>query len=589
MLATLLAEVSAPSVVTTPLTQAVVLPFLGAIVVSLIPRGRAELHRVVALLFAVATGVLTLALLAGFDRNDSGFQFEVNRVWISDFGISWHLGIDGISLFLVVLSGFLFPLAMVAVTPAHDPKPYYAWLLVLQGGCIGVFCALDLFVFFVMFEIVLVPMYFLILGWGYADRVYAALKFFIFTMFGSALMLVGIVALAFLSRDGVVEANQARVAAIQSDMAAAQASQAPPEPDTPVDPALEARLAEGEVRIEELRNPKLNFDLVAIAERQTVTDTSTGASPFDWGAARWIFLAFALAFAVKVPLFPLHTWLPDAHTQAPTAGSVILAGVMLKLGTYGFVRFGLYLLPEPSVFFAPALVTLGVIGILYGAVVATMQKDLKRLVAYSSVAHLGFIILGIFALTTVSIEGGVVQMFNHGISTGALFLLVGMIYERRHTRDISSLKGLQKSAPILAAVFTLVMLSSIGLPGLNGFVGEFLILVGSFLTRRWFTVVAAVGVVLAALYLLWAFQRVFHGEPDEDNAAMADMNWREGLVMAPLLVLIVFLGVYPKPMLDRIEPAVARLVSHVEDHSDYREPAVATVGAGVDAPGEDGE
>lgn len=589
MLTTLLAEVSANNVVTTPLTQAVVLPFLGAIVVSLIPRGRAELHRVVALLFAVATGALTLALLAGFDRQDSGFQFQVNRVWISDFGISWHLGIDGISLFLVVLSGFLFPLAMVAVTPAHDPKPYYAWLLVLQGGCIGVFCALDLFVFFVMFEIVLVPMYFLILGWGYADRVYAALKFFIFTMFGSALMLVGIVALAFLNRDGVVEANQARVATIQSEMATVQASQVLSGPDTPVDPATAASLAAGEVRIERLLNPKLNFDLVTIAESQTVTDTSTGASPFDWGAARWIFLAFALAFAVKVPLFPLHTWLPDAHTQAPTAGSVILAGVMLKLGTYGFVRFGLYLLPEPSVFFAPALVTLGVIGIIYGAVVATMQKDLKRLVAYSSVAHLGFIILGIFALTTVSIEGGVVQMFNHGISTGALFLLVGMIYERRHTRDISSLKGLQKSAPILAAVFTLVMLSSIGLPGLNGFVGEFLILVGSFLTRRWFTVVAAAGVVLAALYLLWAFQRVFHGEPDEENADMADMNWREGLVMAPLLVLIVFLGVYPKPMLDRIEPAVARLVSHVENYSDYTEPAVATRGVGVDAPDEDGE
>jgi NADH-quinone oxidoreductase subunit M len=570
------------------LTQAVVLPFLGAIVVSMIPRGRAELHRVVALLFAVGTGALTLSLLAGFDRQDSGFQFQVNRVWISDFGISWHLGIDGISLFLVVLSGFLFPLAMVAVAPSHDPKPYYAWLLVLQGGCIGVFCALDLFVFFVMFEIVLVPMYFLILGWGYADRVYAALKFFIFTMFGSALMLVGIVALAFLNRDGVVEANQAQVATIQSEMATVQASQVLSGPDTPVDPVIAARLAAGETRIERLLNPKLNFDLVTIAESQTVTDTSTGASPFDWGAARWIFLAFALAFAVKVPLFPLHTWLPDAHTQAPTAGSVILAGVMLKLGTYGFVRFGLYLLPEPSVFFAPALVTLGVIGIIYGAVVATMQKDLKRLVAYSSVAHLGFIILGIFALTTLSIEGGVVQMFNHGISTGALFLLVGMIYERRHTRDISSLKGLQKSAPILAAVFTLVMLSSIGLPGLNGFVGEFLVLVGSFLTRRWFTVVAAAGVVLAALYLLWAFQRVFHGEPDEENADMADMNWREGLVMAPLLVLIVFLGVYPKPMLDRIEPAVARLVSHVENHSDYTEPDVATTGVGVDAPGEDG-
>ena len=309
-------------------------------------------------------------------------------------------------------------------------------------------------------------------------------------------------------------------------------------------------------------------------------DTSTSANPLDWSAARWIFLAFAIAFAVKVPLFPLHTWLPDAHTQAPTAGSVILAGVLLKLGTYGFVRFGLYLFPETAAWFAPALVTLGVIGIIYGAVVATMQRDLKRLVAYSSVAHLGFIVLGTFSITTQGIEGGVMQMVNHGISTGALFLLVGMIYDRRHTREISALKGLQKAAPILAGVFTLVMLSSIGLPGLNGFAGEFLILVGSFLTRRWWTVVAATGVILAAVYLLWAYQRVFHGEPDEENAAMPEMTWREGLVMAPLLGLIVFLGVYPKPMLDRIEPSVERLVSHVEDHSDFREPEVASVGAG---------
>jgi len=255
---------------------------------------------------------------------------------------------------------------------------------------------------------------------------------------------------------------------------------------------------------------------------------------------------------------------------------------MLKLGTYGFVRFGLYLFPDASVYFAPALVTLGVIGIIYGAVVATMQRDLKRLVAYSSVAHLGFIVLGTFALTTQGIQGGVMQMVNHGISTGALFLLVGMIYDRRHTREIAALKGLQKSAPIMAGVFTLVMLSSIGLPGLNGFAGEFLILIGSFLTRRWFTVVAAGGVILAALYLLWAYQRVFHGEPDEENAGMPDMTWREGLVMAPLLGLIVFLGVYPKPMLDRIEPSVARLVSHIEDHSDYTEPEVATAGAGED-------
>ena len=593
MLASVLASESAHAVPTAPLTAAIVVPFVGALIVALVPKGRAELHRLVALLFATATGALTVSLLAGFDRHDSGFQFEVDRSWISDFGISWHLGVDGISLFLVVLSGLLFPLAIIAVKPHHDPKPYYAWLLVLQAGCIGVFCALDLFVFFVMFEIVLVPMYFLIGGWGYAERVYAALKFFIFTMLGSALMLVGIVGLALLHRDAAADRNEAEAAAIEALVNQTyQDASASGGLDAETLAALEADTA----RVEELRNPALDFDLVRIAESQSVEDTSTSASPFDWGAARWIFLAFALAFAVKVPLFPLHTWLPDAHTQAPTAGSVILAGVMLKLGTYGFVRFGLYLFPEPAVFFAPALVTLGVIGIIYGAVVATMQKDLKRLVAYSSVAHLGFIVMGTFALTTQGIEGGIVQMVNHGISTGALFLLVGMIYDRRHTREISALKGLQKSAPIMAGVFTLVMLSSIGLPGLNGFAGEFLILTGSFLTRRWFTVVAAAGVILAALYLLWAYQRVFHGEPDEDNADMPDMSWREGLVMAPLLGLIVFLGVYPKPMLERIEPAVTRLVAHIEEHTDYREPEVARAGAeesddehAADDDAEDGE
>ena len=289
-----------------------------------------------------------------------------------------------------------------------------------------------------------------------------------------------------------------------------------------------------------------------------------------------MFLGFAVAFAVKVPLFPVHTWLPDAHTEAPTAGSVILAGVMLKLGTYGLIRYGLYLFPEATVYFAPAMVTLGVIGIIYGAIVATMQKDLKRLVAYSSVAHLGFIVLGTFALTQQGIEGGVLQMVNHGLSTGALFLLVGFIYERRHTREIAKLKGLQKAAPIMAGVFTVVMLSSIGLPGLNGFVGEFLILIGSFLTRRWWTVVAATGVILAALYLLWAYQRVFHGEPDEENASFPEMKWTEGLVIAPLIALIVFLGVYPKPVLDRIQPSVEALIAHVEVKSCAAPTATAT-------------
>ncbi len=286
---------------------------------------------------------------------------------------------------------------------------------------------------------------------------------------------------------------------------------------------------------------------------------------------------------MKVPIFPLHTWLPDAHTEAPTAGSVILAGVLLKLGTYGFLRFGLYLFPEASHYFAPAFLTLGVVGIVYGAVVATMQRDLKRLVAYSSVAHLGFIVLGTFSLNTEGLEGSLLQMVNHGVSTGALFLLVGMVYERRHTRRIDELGGLQKSAPILAAVFTVVMLSSIGLPGLNGFVGEFLILVGAFNAHRWWAVAAAGGVILAALYLLWAYQRVFHGPAEGDNASVSDLRLREGLVLAPLLVLIVGMGVYPKPVIERMEPAVDALVTHVEAHVEGFTEPTSRFGADVEA------
>src|SRR6266508_2089810 len=485
----------------------VVLPAVGALVIGLLPARRKETLRLVAVLFSLLAAVFAVWTLLQFDSGDAGFQLVDRATWIPEFGISWYLGVDGISLFLVVLTGILFPIAIIAVDPHHDDKAYFAWLLVLEAGCLGVFVALDLFVFFVMFEIVLVPMYFLIGGWCYSNRVYAALKFFLFTMFGSAFMLVSLLALAFLHQRGV--------------------------------------------------GGPLTFNLVEIARQPGIAQDT----------ARWLFLGFAIAFAVKVPLVPLHTWLPDAHTEAPTAGSVILAGVLLKLGTYGFLRFGLFLFPEAAHYFAPMMVTLGVIGIVYGAIVATMQKDLKRLVAYSSVAHLGFIVLGTFALTTQGIEGGVLQMVNHGLSTGALFLLVGMIYERRHTREIAKLRGLQTSAPVLAGVFTLVMLSSIGLPGLNGFVGEFLILVGSFLTRRWWTVVAAVGVILAALYLLWAYQRVFHGPAEGDNAAVRDVKLGEILVMAPLLGLIVFLGVYPKPVLDRMQPSVDRLIEHVETHS----------------------
>ena len=504
-----------------PILSAVVLtPVAGAIAVALVSKRRPEIAKQVAVLFAMVTGALSLGVLALFETADAGFQLTESLTWIADPHISWALGVDGISLWLVVLTGILFPIAMLGAPPHHDDKPFYAWLLLLQAGCLGAFLAKDLFLFFIFFEIVLVPMYFLISGWGYDNRKYAATKFFLYTMFGSAFMLVGIIMTAYLHAKG----------------------------------------------------GPVTFDLQTLAEGQGVISRDTG---------RWLFLAFAIAFAVKVPLFPVHTWLPDAHTQAPTAGSVILAGVMLKLGTYGFLRFGLYLFPEASVWAAPGMVTLGVIGIVYGAICATMQKDLKRIIAYSSVAHLGFIALGTFSLTQQGLQGSVFQMVAHGIATGGLFLLCGMIYDRRHTYQLSELSGLQKPAPKLAAVFTVVMLASIGLPGLNGFVGEFVILQGSFLTRRWWTVVAVTGVILAALYLLWAYQRVFHGEPEGDNATVADLRFSEGLAMVPLIGLIVFMGVYPKPVFDRIEPAVARLVQHVEDNSDYVEPKVATEGEDI--------
>ncbi len=486
----------------------ILLPFAGAALIAVMPRSRGDLFRPVALLTSAATGALTIYMLVQFRRHDAGFQFVVDQPWIKDLGVSLHFGVDGISLFLVVLTGVIFPIAILGTKPHHDPKQYYGWLMVLMAGSIGVFCALDLLVFFIFFEIVLVPMYFLIGLWGYGERVYAATKFFLYTMFGSAFMLVGLIALAVLHQRAV--------------------------------------------------GGPLTFDLVTIARDQAISTT----------AGRWIFVAVAIAFAVKVPVVPLHTWLPDAHTQAPTAGSVILAAVMLKLGTYGFLRFGLYLLPEAAVWAAPVMLTLGVIGITYGAIAATMQKDLKRLVAYSSIAHLGFIVLGTFSLTTQGIEGGLLVMVNHGITTGALFLLVGMIYERRHTRQISELSGLQKSAPVLAAVFTLVMLASVGLPGLNGFPGEFLSLLGAFKGARWWGVVAVTGVILAALYLLWAYQRVFHGPATGENARMKDMRPSELMVMAPLIALIVFLGLYPTPLLERMEPSVKELVAHVDVNSD---------------------
>ena len=491
------------------LTMLVLVPTAGSLLVAAFSSHRPEWVKLIAILTSVLTGGLSIWVVAAFDKSNGDFQFVSKHAWIKPWGISWHLGIDGISLFLVLLTGVLFPIVVAGTDPHHDHKRYLSWMLLLEAGLMGSFISLDLFLFFVFFEIVLVPMYFLIAGWGYEGRVYAATKFFLFTMAGSAVMLVGIIATAFLAKG----------------------------------------------------SGPLTFDLIEIAK-----------ADFAPATGRWLFFAFAVAFAVKVPIFPLHTWLPDAHTQAPTGGSVILAGVMLKLGTYGLLRFGVYLFPEAARWSRSLWLTLAVIGIIYGAIAATMQKDLKRLVAYSSVAHLGFVVLGIFAMTTQSISGGVMQNINHGVSTGALFLLVGMIYDRRHTREISELNGLQKVAPIFAGVFMVVMLSSIGVPGLNGFVGEYLVLIGSFLTARWWTVVAATGVILAALYLLWAYQRVFHGEPDEPNKGFAELKMREAAVLLPLVGVIVFTGLYPKPMLDRIEPSVKKLIEHVSDKTAYVEP-----------------
>ncbi len=504
----LLASEAASSTSFPLLAVLILLPFAGAALIGVVPRSRGEFFRPIAILTSVATGALSVFLLTQFDRDSAAFQFTIDHAWISDLGVRLHFGVDGISLFLLVLSGIMFPIAILAVKPHGDQKAYYAWMLVLMAGSMGVFTALDMLVFFVFFEIVLVPMYFLIGIWGYSERIYAATKFFLYTMFGSAFMLVGMIALAVLHQ-------------------------------------------------RETGSP-LTFDIVTLATDQAVSTT----------AARWIFVAFAIAFAVKVPVFPLHTWLPDAHTQAPTAGSVILAAILLKFGTYGYLRFGLYLLPDAAAWAAPVMLTLGVIGITYGAICAAMQKDLKRLVAYSSIAHLGFIVLGTFSLTVQGITGGLVVMVNHGIATGALFLLVGIIYDRRHTRIIAELGGMQKAAPLLAGVFTFVMMASVGLPGLNGFPGEFLSLIGAFKGARWWAVAAVTGVIFAAIYLLWAYQRVFHGPATGGNATMRDMDLKEFAVFVPLIGLIVFLGLFPGPMIETMEPSVKALVAHVQESSD---------------------
>jgi NADH-quinone oxidoreductase subunit M len=486
------------------LDVAVFLPLAGALAIGFLPKENHALLRYAALGVTVATFLVSLGVLANFDSSEAGFQLGSSAEWIPEWGVGYLTGIDGISLWLVLLTTFLTPLGVLASWSVTERvKPFFIFLLALETGMLGVFSSLDMFLFYVFWEVTLVPMYLLIGMWGYGNRIYAAMKFFLFTLAGSLLMLVAILYLYFAAG---------------------------------TDPTFDYR---------ELLGTPLTLDV-----------------------QRLLFLGFFASFAVKVPLVPLHTWLPDAHTEAPTAGSVLLAAVLLKMGTYGLLRFAIPLFPDAARELVPFVMALAIIGIIYGALVAIVQRDLKRLVAYSSIAHLGFVVLGMFVGTIQGMSGGILQMVNHGLSTGALFMLVGMLYDRRHTRLIADYGGLAKAVPLLAGVFLFVTMSSIGLPGLNGFIGEFLILLGTFFGYSWWAVPATFGVVLAAIYLLWAYRRVFHGPvTNEANAALPDLGPREWLMLAPVMALILVIGVYPKPFLDRIEPAAERVVSQLQESS----------------------
>jgi NADH-quinone oxidoreductase subunit M len=486
-----------------PLTILIFVPLLGAAAVLLQSEERTIWSS--AFIFSLIPLALSFYLFAGFDPNEAGYQFVEQYQWISQFGISYHVGIDGISLLLVLLTTILISLSLL-YSGGGDiemrPREFCFLMLLLESGLLGTFLALDLFLFYVFWEAMLVPMYFLIGIWGHGRKIYATFKFVLFTMLGSLLMLVAIIYLARAGRNSLGH---------------------------------------------------LTFDL---------TDLYRAAlSPTE---ARWLFAGFAIAFAVKVPLWPVHTWLPDAHTEAPTAGSVILAGVMLKAGAYGFIRFAIPLFPQVAIEAIPLFMALAVVGIIYGALVAMVQPDLKRLVAYSSVSHLGFVMLGIFAFDPQGVQGAVYQMLNHGVSTGALFLLVGMLYMRRHTREIAEFGGLWSSVPVYAAIFMVVMLSSIGLPGLNGFIGEFLILLGAYLSLKLAVYFAVTGLILGALYMMWAYERVMWGPLSKAaNVALADLSRREIAVMVPLLALMFFMGLYPRPLLNRMRPSVDALLARV--------------------------
>jgi NADH-quinone oxidoreductase subunit M len=485
------------------LSSLIAVPIVGALLLSFLKDDEQHARLVwnVALIASVLVFAETLLLWSRFNPASGDFQFVERHAWIPQFGIAYAVGVDGISLFLLVLTGFLTPLALLSSWESVHQKTraFCIFLLLLESAMIGVFVSLDLFLFYVFWDAMLVPMYFLIGIWGYERRIYAAVKFILYTMAGSVLMLLAILGLAVLHN-----------------------SQA----------------------------GSYSFDLLRMYQLSIPESLQY-----------WFFLAFALAFAIKVPLFPFHTWLPDAHVEAPTAGSVILAGVLLKMGTYGLVRFAFPLFPAAAAYFAPTLAVLAVVGIIYGALVAMVQPDLKKLVAYSSVSHLGFVVLGIAAMNTQGVQGAVYQMLNHGVSTGGLFLIVGMLSDRRHTRLIAEFGGLKRIVPHLVAAFLLVTLSSIGLPGLNGFVGEFLILLGAFRANPRVAAFAATGVILSATYMLWMFQRVNYGEvTNEKNAVLPDLQPRERIVIVPILAMTVIMGVLPNVFLRPMEPSVDRIL-----------------------------
>lgn len=478
----------------------------------------AALWKPVALASTILTFLLSLRLFAIFDPIQTGFQLMEHGRWIPEYGINYFVGVDGISLLMVLLTTFLMPIVLLASWNdiTRSLKTFIFFMLFLETGMLGAFVSLNLFQFYVFWEVMLVPMYFIIGIWGGPRRIYAAIKFFLFTMAGSLLMLLAMLVMYYLSFE---------------------------------------------------QTGVLNFDYVTApaAAAGGLIDTVVPVDGTWWQTQTWLFLAFALAFAIKVPMVPFHTWLPDAHVEAPTAGSVVLAGVLLKMGTYGFLRFALPLFPSAAVDFTPWIMALALVGIIYGSLVAMVQSDIKKLVAYSSVAHLGFVMLGIFSLNVHGLNGGVLQMVNHGLSTGALFILVGMIYERRHTRQISDFGGIARPMPVFAAMFGIVTMSSIGLPMLNGFVGEFLILIGTFLVNPMAAVIATSGVILAAVYMLWMFRRVMFGPVENpENRGLIDLGLREKVVMLALVIPIIWIGVYPNPLLRRIEPSVIELIRQIE-------------------------